>query len=152
MTDFNYSEYGNDTLNYAIEAARKNIAEYKSTIKSLNKKLDAPRGYSKKKLELFEYKINSAERMIVSLTQEITECQEELAVRERLIYEHLDCGRSLGEIDAANDEIEADKNLTSKEKSEMLWANQLERGARCELIAQLRSIQGRTLHDVKSQA
>ncbi len=42
--DFNYSEYGNDTLTYAIEAARKNIAEYKSTIKSLTKKLDAPRG------------------------------------------------------------------------------------------------------------
>lgn len=145
MTDFkfNYSEFANETLYYAIDEARENIKEYKQSIKSLNKKLNAPRGYSKKKLELFEYRIVVAERMIISLTAEITDCQEELKKREVEIYAHLDCSRSLGEIDAANDEINADPNLSQKDKAEMLWANQVEKGARCEIIAQLKSVQGR---------
>jgi len=144
MTDFNYSEFANETLYYAIDEARDNIKEYKQSIKSLNKKLNAPRGYSKKKLELFEYRIVVAERMITSLTKEIIECQEELAKREVEVYFKLDSmGRSLQQIDDDSEEINADPSISSEEKSEMLWANQVEKAKRCELIAQLRSVQGR---------
>ena len=144
MTDFNYSEFANETLYYAIDEARDNIKEYKQSIKSLNKKLNAPKGYSKKKLELFEYRIVVAERMIASLTKEIIECQEELAKREVEVYFKLDSmGRSLQQIDDDSEEINADPSISSEEKSEMLWANQVEKAKRCELIAQLRSVQGR---------
>jgi chromosome segregation ATPase len=144
MTDFNYSEYANETLYYAIDEARANIKEYKQSMKSLNKKLNAPRGYSKKKIEVFEYRYLTAEKMIASLTKEIIECQEELAKREVEVYAQLDSmGRSLQQIDDDSEEINADPSILSESKSEMLWANQVEKARRCELIAQLRSVQGR---------
>jgi hypothetical protein len=113
-------------------------------MKSLNKKLNAPKGYSKKKIEVFEYRYLTAERMISSLTKEIIECQEELAKREAEVYFQLDSmGRSLQQINDDSEEINADPTIPSESKSEMLWANQVEKAKRCELIAQLRSVQGR---------
>jgi chromosome segregation ATPase len=142
--DFDYSDYANETLYYAIDAARANIKEYKQSMKSLNKKLNAPKGYSKKKIEVFEYRYLTAERMITSLTKEIIECQEELAKREAEVYFQLDSmGRSLQQLNDDSEEINADPTIPSESKSEMLWANQVEKAKRCELIAQLRSVQGR---------
>jgi len=75
MTDFNYNEYPNSTLQYAIAQACKDIKEARQTIRSFSKKLERPRGYSRARLNAFEAVIRSKTRLIKMLEREIEQCQ-----------------------------------------------------------------------------
>ena len=75
MSDFNYNEYPNSTLHYAIAQAHREIKEARQTIRSFSKKLERPRGYSHARLNAFEASIRSKTRLIKSLQREIAECQ-----------------------------------------------------------------------------
>ena len=81
MTDFNYSEYDNDTLSNAIARCEKDIKEKKQLIKDFSKILNRPKGYSKKKIDGLACRIDGSYSVIKILKQEIAECQEELARR-----------------------------------------------------------------------
>tara|TARA_B100000768_G_C11232243_1_gene355622 strand:+ start:166 stop:600 length:435 start_codon:yes stop_codon:yes gene_type:complete len=143
MTDFNYGVYHNDTLNNAIDKCRDGIAERKQLIKDFTKILNNPKGYSKKKLDGLAYRVENAKCLIKILGEEIIEIQEELAKREAEVYGFLDLSRPLAKIREANEEIEADENLTECEKDKMLFFNAFEYKERCGRIKELRSIQGR---------
>lgn len=81
MTDFNYGQYDSETLTNAVARCEKDIKEKKQLIKDFSKILNRPKGYSNKKLDALESRIEGAYSVIKILEQEIAECQAELATR-----------------------------------------------------------------------
>lgn len=79
MTDqFNYSEYPTETLKNAIERCEDDIREIQNRVKRYNKRLalNGGKGYSNLKKDMWRDYIRCAPRLIATLEEEITGCQE----------------------------------------------------------------------------
>ncbi len=81
MTDFDYSEYNNETLQNAIKSCEDDIRDIESRCRGYRKKLKNPTGYSSLKIDYFFTYITHSITMLKHLKQEIAECQEELGSR-----------------------------------------------------------------------
>jgi uncharacterized protein Yka (UPF0111/DUF47 family) len=81
MSDFDYTEYPDETLRNVLTNCSWNLKDTKRQIKLLEKRLAGRRGYSHEQLDNMADHLRSAENMITVLETEIDEVKSELLSR-----------------------------------------------------------------------